>query len=452
MIANGIFADAAYLREGWRKNVRIAIQGGKVTSIDVDSVAVAGDERCSVIVPGLSNLHSHAFQRGMAGLAEVRGPGADSFWSWRKTMYAFALAMTPEQVEAVAAQAYVEMLEAGFTRVGEFHYLHHDVDGVPYADISELAGRILSAADATGIAITLLPVFYAHASFGGIPPQPEQRRFINTLDGYERLVAACRKRVSAAHSSRLGIAPHSLRAATPEQLQNVLPLAQGGPVHIHIAEQTKEVDDCVAWSGRRPVEWLLANASVNGDWTLIHATHMTSEETGGIAKAGAIVGLCPITEANLGDGVFPAPKLLDAGGRFGVGSDSNVRISATEELRMLEYSQRLMHRSRNVIARPGGSTGERLFSEALAGGAASLQGQGHISMGGDADFVSLNTSMVDHAGVETLFDGWVFGSGVSVDAVWVGGKKMVRDGQHILRESIARRHKDVMGEILRQIS
>jgi formimidoylglutamate deiminase len=447
-----IFAKAAYLHQGWCENVRITVQGGKVSAIQHDSVAALDDERCDVIIPGLCNHHSHAFQRGMAGLAEVRGTGADSFWSWRKTMYAFALAMNPDHVEAVAAQAYIEMLEAGFTRVGEFHYLHHDVSGAPYGDVSELAQRIAAAAADTGMALTLLPVFYAHAGFGGMAPQVEQRRFITSIDQYEKLVVACRQLISAQPRAKLGIAPHSLRAATAEQLQQILPLAQGGPVHIHIAEQTKEVDDCVAWSGKRPVDWLLANAPVSSNWTLIHATHMTGQEALGMAKSGAIAGLCPITEANLGDGVFPANGFLDAGGQFGVGSDSNVRISAAEELRMLEYSQRLVLRSRNVIATPGGSTGARLFGEAIVGGAKALHGQGHIEIGGDADLVALDRSGCDLVDLNALFDTWIFGAGVCVDTVWVGGKMLVRNGRHAHRDIIVERFKTAMRDLLGHIS
>jgi formimidoylglutamate deiminase len=447
-----IFADAVFLQQGWCRNVRITVQGDKIATIQRDSTATADDEKHKVIIPGLCNLHSHTFQRGMAGLAEVRGPGADSFWSWRKIMYAFALAMSPDQLECMAAQAYIEMLEAGFTRVGEFHYLHHDKNGAPYANRAELAERVASAAANTGIALTLLPVFYAHAGFGGTAPQAEQRRFINTLDGYEKLLASCRHLVASSPRAKVGIAPHSLRAVTPDQLHHIQHLSQGGPVHIHIAEQSKEVEDCMAWSGRRPIEWLLANAPVTSDWTLIHATHAKEPEIQGMAKAGAIAGLCPITEANLGDGVFPAAAFLGAGGMFGVGSDSNVHISAAQELRSLEYSQRLAHRSRNVVASPGQSTGERLFSQALVGGAKSLHGQGHLSEGGSADFVALNRSDCDYAEPESLFDVWIFGAGLSVDTVWVGGNKQVQGGKHILRPSVSRKFNAAMREMMQQMA
>ena len=368
-----IFAEQVLTTDGWRRNARICVAEGKIKSVEPDVAPVSGDDIHEVVVPAMANLHSHAFQRGMAGLAEQRGPTADSFWSWRNVMYHFALTMSPEQMEAVAAQLYVEMLEAGFCRVGEFHYLHHDRDGRHYANIAEHAARIGAASAATGIGLTLLPVFYARSGFGGMAPTEGQRRFINSVESFSTLMEECRKITSALPGGQLGIAPHSLRAATPEELRDVLPMAGGGPIHIHIAEQTKEVEDCIAWSGARPVEWLLANMPVDERWCLIHATHMTDAETRDMARRGAIAGLCPVTEANLGDGIFPAPAFLEDGGHFGVGSDSNISISVAHELRQLEYSQRLGLRSRNVVALPQQSTGTRLFQEALKGGARALQ-------------------------------------------------------------------------------
>jgi formimidoylglutamate deiminase len=386
----------------------------------------------------MPNLHSHAFQRGMAGLAETRGPGSDSFWSWRNVMYRFALSMTPDDVEAVAAQLYVEMLEAGFTRVGEFHYLHHDKDGGHYADIAEMAARIASAASETGIALTLLPVFYAHAGFGGTAPGEGQRRFINDRDAYTALLERCRALTDALPEGITGVAPHSLRAVTPDELSAVVAIAGDKPIHIHIAEQVKEVEDSIAWSGRRPVEWLLDNQSVDGRWCFIHATHMTEAETRAMAKVGAIAGLCPVTEANLGDGTFPA-EFFAAGGRFGVGSDSNVLIGLPDELRQLEYSQRLAHRARNVLAAPGGSTGRALFDGALAGGAAALGAEAGLAAGRAADFVSVKARHgLDLAG-DMLLDAWIFANGATVDCVWVNGRKQVENGRHLAREAIGQR-------------
>jgi formiminoglutamate deiminase len=331
------------------------------------------------------------------------------------------------------------MLEAGFTRVGEFHYLHHDKDGGHYADIAEMAARIASAASATGIALTLLPVFYAHAGFGGTVPGEGQRRFINDRGSYAAILERCRTLTNALAAGITGVAPHSLRAVTPDELSTVVTMAVDGPIHIHIAEQVKEVEDSIAWSGRRPVEWLLDNQEVDGRWCFIHATHMTPAETRGMANAGAIAGLCPVTEANLGDGTFPAPDFLAAGGRFGVGSDSNVLIGLPEELRQLEYSQRLAHRARNVLTAPGGSTGRALFDGALAGGAAALGAQPGLVTGHSADFVSLKARHgLDLAG-DVLLDGWIFANGAAVDCVWVNGRRQVEDGRHVAREAIGRR-------------
>jgi len=434
-----IHARQALLANGWAKDVRITVQSGRIASVEIGASSVEGDERHDTIVAGMPNLHSHAFQRGMAGLAEMRGPGSDSFWSWRTVMYRFALSMTPDDVEAVAGQLYVEMLEAGFTRVGEFHYLHHDKDGGHYGDIAEMAARIASAASATGIALTLLPVFYAHAGFGGTAPGEGQRRFINDRDSYGRLLERCRALTNALPEGITGVAPHSLRAVTPEELTDVVAMAGDTPVHIHISEQVKEVEDSIAWSGRRPVEWLLDNQKVDGRWCFIHATHMTEAETRGMAQAGAIAGLCPITEANLGDGTFPATDFFAAGGRCGVGSDSNVLIGLPDELRQLEYSQRLFHRARNVLAAPGGSTGRALFDGALVGGAAALGAETGIAAGKAADFVSVKTRHGLDLEGDALLDGWIFANGAEVDCVWVHGRKQVEGGRHVAREAIGRR-------------
>ena len=439
-----IHARQALLAGGWANDVRINVEDGRIVATEKDAPAAPGDERHDTVVAGMPNLHSHAFQRGMAGLAETRGPGSDSFWSWRNVMYRFALSMTPDDVEAVAAQLYVEMLEAGFTRVGEFHYLHHDKDGGHYGDIAEMAARIASAASATGIALTLLPVFYAHAGFGGTAPGEGQRRFINGRDSYAALLERCRALTAALPGGVTGVAPHSLRAVRPEELTAVVAMAGDRPIHIHIAEQVKEVEDSIAWSGRRPVEWLLDNQEVDGRWCFIHATHMTEAETRGTAEAGAIAGLCPVTEANLGDGTFPAPDFLSAGGRYGVGSDSNVLIGLPDELRQLEYSQRLFHRARNVLAAPGGSTGRALFDGALAGGAAALGAEAGLAAGNPADFVSLRARHgLDLAG-DGLLDGWIFANGADVDCVWVNGRKQVESGRHVAREAIGRRFTAVM--------
>jgi len=369
----------------------------------------------------------------------LRGPSADSFWSWREVMYRFALSMTPDQVEAVAAQLYVEMLEAGFSRVGEFHYLHHDRDGNPYANLAEMAERIAAAAGETGIGLTLLPVFYAHSSFGGAAPNEGQRRFINDVNRFSRLVEKSSESVRALNQAVVGVAPHSLRAATPEELTQVAALAPNGPIHIHVAEQVKEVEDCLAWSGARPVEWLLGESGLGPRWCLIHATHMTEAETAGLAASGAVAGLCPVTEGNLGDGIFPAAGFIAGGGRIGIGSDSNVLIGIGAELRQLEYAQRLKHRERNVLAQAGGSTGRALYDAALAGGSQALGAPaGGIAAGAPADLVSLDTAAPGAAGRagDSLLDSFIFAGTVGVDCVWVGGRKQVEGGRHPARDAV----------------
>lgn len=439
------FAEAL-LPEGWARDVRIDIANGRMHSITPDASA-AGAERHAVAIPGLASLHSHAFQRGMAGLSEHRSAGPDSFWTWRKVMYDFALALSPDEVEAIAALLDCELLEAGFTHVGEFHYLHHDRDGADYADPAEMAGRVLSAASQTGIGVTLLPVFYARAGFATDATAPGQRRFSTTLDRYARLLEASRSHAAKA-GARVGVAPHSLRAAIPAEVRAVAALADGGPVHIHVAEQTAEVEECVAWSGARPVSLLLDEADVDARWCLIHATHMTETEYARVAASGAAVGLCPITESNLGDGVFDLPRLRAEGGRFGVGTDSNVQIGAAEELRQLEYSQRLARRARNVACDAGASTGRTLFDAALGGGAAALGlGPAGLVPGAPADIVALDR---DHPSLAAAtgdrhLDGWIFSAGTTaVDTVWTGGVKRVEGGRHHARERIAARYREAL--------
>ncbi|UXS34267.1 formimidoylglutamate deiminase [Agrobacterium tumefaciens] len=443
-----IHAGAALLNDGWAQDVRIVCRDGAVLSVETGVSPQPQDERHAVIVPAMPNLHSHAFQRAMAGLAEIRGPADDSFWSWRTVMYKFALSMTPDHVEAVAAQLYMEMLEAGFGRVGEFHYLHNDRDGSHYGNIAEMAERIGAAAAQTGIGLTLLPVFYAHSGFGGQAPIDGQKRFIHSLDSYERLMHGAQAVVDGLPGAVLGIAPHSLRAVTGEELAAIEPLAKGGPIHIHVAEQVKEIEDSLAFSGARPVEWLLENANVDDRWCLIHATHMTEAETRRMAKSGAIAGLCPITEANLGDGIFPAPDFIAQGGHYGVGSDSNILISVPEELRMLEYSQRLSLRARNVIADAGRSTGEKLFRQALEGGSRALASRHEIEEGKSADFVALDVSAVPYLPASQILDQWIFASGVQIDSVWVRGKKLVQSGRHLQRHEISERFNKVMAELV----
>lgn len=442
--ALAIHAKAALLGEDWADDVRIVVADGRIASVTVGTAAEPDDERVGLLIPGLPNLHSHAFQRAMAGLGEVRGAGDDSFWSWREAMYRVAGRVDPDAMQAIAALAYAEMLEGGFTRVGEFHYLHHDPAGTPYADPAAMASALVAAAQDSGIALTLLPVFYAHAGFGGHEPQAGQRRFVTSLDGYARLHAASAAALRDLPDAVLGVAPHSLRAVTPDQLAALTTLAGGAPIHIHIAEQRREVEDCLAWSGQRPVEWLLDNAPVGPNWCLVHATHMTGAEPSALARSGAVAGLCPVTEANLGDGLFPASDVINADGRWGIGSDSNVLIDAFEELRWLEYGQRLSTQQRNVFAvRPGGSTGAALFGAAGSGGAQALGAAFGIAAGRSADLVSLDP---DHPALTACptanrLDALVFAAGRgAIDRVWRHGAKVVSGGRHVARAAIAARY------------
>jgi formimidoylglutamate deiminase len=451
--AAGVHFQSALLPHGWAANVRVGFAAGAIASVECDVAPRADDERASVGLPGMSNVHSHAFQRGMAGLTEHRGPNADSFWTWRELMYRFVGRITPDDAESFAAQAYMEMLESGFTRVGEFHYLHHDPSGKPYGDIAEMAVRVVAAAEQSGIALTLLPAFYAHSGFGGAPPSDGQRRFINSVDQFARLMEASRRVVAPLAHATVGIAPHSLRAVTPQELAAILPLAAGGPIHIHAAEQVREVEDCIAWSGMRPVEWLLASLPVERRWCLIHSTHVTETEVAQLARSGAVAGLCPITEGNLGDGIFPATAFLDAGGAIGVGTDSNVLINVGQELRQLEYSQRLRDRVRNALA--GGanrSTGRTLYDAALNGGAQAMNVRAGIEIGAPADFLSLRTDDVMFAGRagDQLLDTLIFAGGDRcIDGVWRAGRKVVSEGRHHARDAIGARYRATLERLLR---
>jgi formimidoylglutamate deiminase len=451
-VSGRLWFEHALLPQGWARGVRVQIDAGLIAGVESGVERTGESEAHAIAIPGLGNLHSHAFQRAMAGLTEMRGPTDDSFWTWRELMYRFVARLDPDQFEAIAAMAFAEMLESGFTRVGEFHYLHHDTNGAPYDNPAEMSARVAAAAAQTGIGLTLLSVFYAHSGFGGQEPKPAQRRFIHDPDSFAKLLDTCRQAVSGLGDAIVGVAPHSLRAVTPEELTHIAALAGNAPVHIHIAEQTKEVEDCIAWSGKRPVEWLLANADVNARWCLVHATHITERETLGVAQCGAVAGLCPITEANLGDGVFPAAEFIAAGGRFGIGSDSNVLIDAAEELRLLEYGQRLTRRARNVMARSeAGSTGAALYHHALEDGAQALSATAGLKVGNSADIVCLDSNHPTLAGRagDALLDSWIFAArGGAVDCVWRRGQKVVVDGRHIARQTIVERYRRTLAQIL----
>lgn len=441
-----LWFEQALLPSGWCSSVRFRIEAGRFVSIETDVDPAPGEVRRRTAVSGTPNLHSHAFQRLMAGFAEVRsGPAGDDFWSWRDLMYRLVAAISPDDLSAIAAMAFMEMLESGFTRTGEFHYLHHQPDGRAYDDIGEMAGALAAAAEQTGIGLTLLPVLYAHAGFGGTPPNAGQRRFVTDIDAFARLCDASARAVSSLPDAVVGIAPHSLRAVTADELSALVGMFPDRPIHLHIAEQTKEVNDCVAWSGQRPVEWLLDRYPIDRRWCLVHATHVTDAECQAVANSGAVVGLCPITEANLGDGVFPAAAFLEAGGTFGVGSDSNVRIDLGEELRLLEYGQRLTLRQRTVLATPDRSNGRVLFDAAVSGGRRALGGGAVLHVGEQADLVELKPAVIDTS--DRALDHWIFGTG-RVDRVWRAGQEVVAGGRHRHRTVISERFDVVARRLL----
>jgi formiminoglutamate deiminase len=441
---DGFFFEHALLPSGWARDVRAEVSGDRFSSVAAGSAPRPGDRHERIAAPGLPNVHSHAFQRAMIGLTQTRGPSEDSFWTWREAMYGFLARLGPEDVEAVASYAYMDMLEAGFTDVGEFHYLHRRPDGGLYDAPAELAFRHVAAADAVGIGLVLMPSFYAHGGFGAAAPSPGQRRFVTDLDLFARILhdadAAARR-----SGHRCGVAPHSLRAVSPDQLEKLSALAAGRPLHIHAAEQVREVEECLAWSGLRPVAWLLEHTPVGQGWCVVHATHMDEAETARLARSGAVAGLCPLTEADLGDGLFPAEAYAEAGGHYAVGTDSNVCADAALELRLLEYGQRLWHRRRNVMAGAArASTGAALLAAAVDGGARALgRPSGGIQAGARADFVALDAGRHELSGLtpEQALDAWTFSLGrKAVHCVCAAGRVVVNGGRHAKREEIGRQY------------
>jgi len=454
MVENLRFSSAL-LPQGWANNVQVSIDPeGNICGVEpgADGAALF-DEGC--LIAGMANLHSHAHQRGMAGLAERAGVGGDSFWTWRTSMYQFLDRMQPQQLHTIASQLYLEMLKAGYTHVAEFQYLHHRLDGRPYDNVAEMSLQTLNAAQEVGLGITNVPVLYEFGGFGGQAVSEQQRRFQNDPQAFLAIVEALE--VASANDLNVvtGIAAHSLRAITKESFSEVLSARAsniGQPIHIHIAEQASEVDDCVSWCGARPVAYLYENFEVNADWCLVHATHMNQAETLQMAGSGAVAGLCPTTEANLGDGFFNAAAYMDAGGKLGIGSDSHISISPTEELRWFEYGQRLLTGKRNRLSGgPDRSTGRNLFEQAAVGGA---QACGHdggaIEVGKRADFVVLDTAsplLCERRGDE-LLDSWIFsGNANSVRDVYVGGRLVVEAGRHEHETQISQRFKVTMQEI-----
>jgi formimidoylglutamate deiminase len=445
------FAEYAWLPQGWGENTRLRIEAGALGEVDESANGIGASPIGRFVLPGMPNLHSHAFQRAMAGLAERQSNPQDNFWSWREVMYAFAGRVGPDDLRAIAAQLYVEMLKAGYTQVCEFHYLHHQPDGRPYADPAAMSLALVEAAREAGIGLTLLPVLYMTGGFDGRALSERQRRFGFDVDGYLRLVERLRKIENSA--LRVGIALHSLRAVPPDAMKAVLDskLADG-PVHIHIAEQIGEVQDCLNVRGARPVEWLLDNAPIDARWCLVHATHMTEDETRRVAESGAVAGLCPTTEANLGDGPFPLAAYREAGGVLGIGSDSNISVSPVEELRWLEYGQRLMTRHRNIaVSESSASVGENLWGDALFGGAqASGVEIGAFETGSRADFIVLDAESPLLAGrdADDVLDTFLFaGNANLVRDVMVDGKEVVRDFRHRDEDAIATRYRRAINRI-----
>lgn len=448
-----IWAEQALLPQGWARDVCVTLTGDQIAGVQTDIPCPPGAHRVGALLPAPTNLHSHAFQRAMAGLTEARGPDpADSFWTWRRLMFRFLDRLTPDDVQVITAFVQMEMLEAGFAAVAEFHYLHHAPGGVAYGDLAEMSGRIVAAAGQTGIGLTLLPVLYQQGGCDGRALAPGQVRFGNDPDRFARLVKGAGTTLTALPAdARLGVAPHSLRAVTPEGLASCVALRPDAPLHMHLAEQVAEVDEVLAHHGARPVEWLLANAPVDRRWCLIHCTQMTRAETLALAGTGAVAGLCPITESSLGDGIFDGVAWTGAGGAFGIGSDSNIRIRLAEELRVLDYSQRLRDRSRAALATATRSTG-RVLAEGAARGGAQAAGRdaGEIAQGRLADLLALDTSLPDLEGLrgDTLLDGWIFADGDrAVADVWAAGRHVVTGGRHLARDAIITAYRTTLSRL-----
>ena len=448
-----ITADAALLPDGWHEDVVVQIgDNGRINRVNSGVNAPSPSSHplnthVSHLLPAPVNVHSHAFQRAMAGLTEHRSSNTtDSFWTWRELMFRFLDKLTPDHVEAISAFAQMEMLQAGYATNVEFHYLHHSPDGSAYQNLSEMANRIMAGAQKTGIGLTLLPVHYQYGGCDFRALTRGQCRFYNDLDQFADLCDAIRQGLTALpDDTGFGVAPHSLRAVAPDSLAHSLRLADGDPYHMHLAEQTGEVDEILHYLGARPVEWVLDNMAIDARCCFIHLTQMQPDETAALAKTGAIAGLCPITEANLGDGIFDGVNWLNRGGRIAIGSDSNIRISLSEELRALEYSQRLRDRSRAALATADKSTGRRIFDEITTGGAmAAGRKTGRIEAGYFADVMALDGRAIDLVGRsgDAVLDSFVVAADDRlVRDVWAAGRHMVTAGKHRHNLSITKAYR-----------
>ena len=444
-IAGSLFTRHALLPGGWRTNVMLAWDAdGDLITVEADAPPEPGVAIVDLVLPGMVNLHSHAFQRALAGLTETAGDGPDSFWTWRDLMYRFARTITPADIESIAAQLFSECLRHGYTSVCEFHYVQRDPQGALYARLAQTAERVIAAASQTGIGVTMLPVLYSYAGFGAQPLGAAQQRFRTSPDDVLHVIAA----LESARSGQVevGVAPHSLRAASPALLREVFAaLPPGRPVHIHIAEQQAEVEQCMAATGMRPVRYLMEQFALDQRWCLVHATHLDAGEVAALAASGAVAGLCPSTEANLGDGLFPLEPFLAGGGRFGIGSDSHVSHSPVEELRWLEYGQRLQHQRRNVaVSKIQRRVGDFLWQGALQGGSlASGRRVGSLAVGKRADLLVLDSEHPNLAGAapEDVLGTFVFcGNDNLVRDVLVGGRWVVRAHKHFDQFAIAQRY------------
>ena len=441
-----IFANKILTSSGWKENITVEVNAdGHIEKLGTDTKEY--DHHVGCLLPAPVNAHSHSFQRAMSGLTEYRGPNPkDSFWTWRKLMFKFLKQLDPDIVEAVAAFVQMEMLEAGFSTNVEFHYLHHSESGRPYDDIAEMSQRIISAANQSGIGLTLLPVFYQYGGCDLRALEDGQRRFGNNLDQFQTLFQRVSKILeTSSPDTSLGLAPHSLRAVDPKDLIELVNIAEKNPIHMHLAEQVAEVDEVKEFLGARPVEWVMENLDISNQWCMIHCTQMEPHEVKMLAKTQAVAGLCPITESSLGDGIFEGANWMSNNGNIAIGSDSNVRISLSEELRTLEYSQRLRDRSRAVLANSHQSTGRRLFEGICKGGAqAAGRKTGLIKEGYLADLLALDTNHVDleRHKEDTLLDSYIFsGDDRMISDVWSAGRHLVKDGEHILRTEITRAYK-----------
>jgi len=437
-----LHAKRILLAGGWQKDQTLTIEQGVITAIEAG--AVLGAQSVGTVIPGMVNCHSHAFQRAFAGFSEQGSEGQDSFWTWRKIMYKFLGQLSAENAKVIATQLYIEMVKMGYTRVAEFHYLHHDIDGSNYPELAEMAKALFKASEDAGIGLTLLPVLYRFSGFGEQAANEGQKRFINSIDQFNQLVSDCFALSNDYPNSNVGIAPHSLRAVDLASLQSavahVRELDNKAPVHIHIAEQQQEVDDCIAHTGKRPVQWLLDNMQLDKHWCLIHATHIDEHERKGIVKTQAIAGICPTTEANLGDGIFPTTEFLAEQGTLAIGSDSHISVNPVEELRWLEYAQRLIKQQRAVLAEQQElSVGRNLWQKAALGGAQSTNSNtGELAIGKQADLLVLDESQLQlfaHS-EQHLLDSLIFASqSNSVNDVMVNGQWVVRNKQHPLEQS-----------------